>query len=554
MLDSNSFAPLQTHIIAGRFPSLDLASRVEAALATPYPEFDEQVILLRVTLARTYNTLVPPLHRLPEEILLEIFMNVVFGGYVWKYPDGSGPCWIEYTLTAMQLYLQSLLQVCSMWRNLLVVRDVFWSTVGTYHLKTHDGSHEKYVHLPIRGTKEANLHLVLALPLPTNFALDTLREHASQFRTINISARANAQTSPIRDIIDIFLNNTPSFLSELSISRRAGSYTYSDFELSEDNHIRRDSSDWNRLLEITSSLSVLRITGVALSWRYMTLPNRLVELQLRRITLGNDSQFPEFINALSSAPELRDLKLISIVTSGDGAPLGVLQERQRITLPKLESLLLEDIYFSTLGLLSQWLIDSTCRLSLNTTLSHAVASTHPYLIGIERVAIERLCEALKLLVVDTLVVSKGNSICLPYLDRVLPLMPALKTLKLQSDKFGPTEWDRLKPPSLPAAGSESNEQLSPKLEQLYLPSPYFLLEDEVNFEGLKDLVASHPLQKLVLGNLVRTRYNLASSRRLEETDDICVWLRSHVPDFRLVEHEISAPEFHSDVWQLWCPN
>ncbi|CAE6474340.1 unnamed protein product [Rhizoctonia solani] len=421
-----------TSLQEGSHP-LDLACRVEAALGTLCPKLDQQLALSRATLSRTRNELVPPLHHLPEEVISEVFMNVVFGDYVWEHPDDSSPLSMEDSLTAMRQHLYRLLRVCSTWRNILLTRDVFWSTVGTYNLVTWDhfygSSTAGYVDLPIQEAKGADLRLVLSLPLPSDFRLDALKVHASRFRTINISAGTKVQPSSIKDTIDIFLKNTPSLLSELSIyHERPGIRDH--FVLSEDEHIiPHSSSDWTRFLQIVKSLSVLRIRTVAFSWRHMVFSNRLVELRLQRIKIGHDSEFSGFLNALSSAPELRDLKLISAVTFRDeGVPLGIIQEKQHIMLPKLESLLLEDLYLNTLELLSQWLVAGSCRLSFYLTgCSTRMALSD----GSESFrSIEQLCSILRSILVDTLMISTRMRFL--GLHDLLKLMPTLKSLKVDA--------------------------------------------------------------------------------------------------------------------------
>ncbi|CAE6416196.1 hypothetical protein ACGC1H_007210 [Rhizoctonia solani] len=534
------------------FRPFDLACRVEATLGVLRPKLDQQLNLLRVTIPKTRNEIVPTLHHLPEEVLSEIFMNVVFRDDVWEHPDDSRPLTMEDSLMAIQKHRHCLLQVCSMWRNVLLARDVFWSMVGTYNLGTDNLPRGmcpmKYMNLPLRGTEGANLNLVLVVPLPTDFGLNVLKEHAPRLRTINISAGADYAASSIKHIIDTLLKNTPSLLSELSISHDIQEIHYLS-SLGNKHIVRHGSSDWTRFLQIVKSLSALRITGLALSWRHMMFSNRPVELRLQRITLGRDSELPEFLNALSSAPELRDLKLISAMTFYEElVPLGRIQERQHITLPKLESLLLEDLFLNTLDLLSQWLIGSTCRLTLHLT-EHSLTNVLPDYLYSPLLSVARLSTILKSITVDTLVISHYGSLILHRLHDLLRSVPTLKILKLGLTRFSPEKWEALKPPCLQTAWSSDSKPSGepfPKLEELHLPLLW--VENAAMFEGLKDLVTSHPLQKLVLG---KRMYCGGGASQLEETDAICVWLRSHVPDFRLVRHHACAPEFHSRVWPLW---
>ncbi|CAE6480509.1 unnamed protein product [Rhizoctonia solani] len=220
----NLSSSLKTAALQGGSRSLHLARRVEAALGTLYPKLDKRIGLLWGILSRIRNEVVnlPLLHRLPEEILSEIFTRVVFRN-IWENQDRPIP--MEDSLSEIQQRLRCLLCVCSVWRNILLARDVFWSTVGVYYLIPPTNWNRVY--LPIRETRGANLHLVLALPLPTGFGCEALEEHASRFRTINISAEYDIKRPSIKDVIDVFLKNRPPLLSELSISHdRLGEYAY----------------------------------------------------------------------------------------------------------------------------------------------------------------------------------------------------------------------------------------------------------------------------------------------------------------------------------------
>ncbi|KDN34821.1 hypothetical protein RSAG8_12119, partial [Rhizoctonia solani AG-8 WAC10335] len=56
----------------------DLAGRIDKSLETLHVTLYQQLNQTRVTLAKTRNRLTSPVYCLPEEILSEIFLNVVF--------------------------------------------------------------------------------------------------------------------------------------------------------------------------------------------------------------------------------------------------------------------------------------------------------------------------------------------------------------------------------------------------------------------------------------------------------------------------------------------
>ncbi|CAE6435331.1 unnamed protein product [Rhizoctonia solani] len=534
---------LKTTLLQQDSNPLDLAGQIDSALGSLHVTLDQQFALSRATLARTRNELVSPLYHLPEELLSDIFMNVVFSNDVWTSRGDCGPLSMEDSLTMMQRHLYSLLHTCSMWRSVILNRNVFCSIVGTYKVWSRGSQYPTNANLPIRGTKEGSLNLAVALRLPGDFDWGALRNHAHRFRSINIAGGIHHPTLS-KDIIDVFLENIPSQLSELSIRHATAKEWSQSFVPSEGQYIiPHSSSDWAPFLEIVKSLSILRISGDAFSLRHMVFSNRLVELRLQSVTIGLDSEFSEFLNVLSSASELRELKLISVITIRDLiVPRGTVREKQHTTLPKLQSLFLEDLYSNTLDLFSQWLTPASCRLSLYLTDSSTEEISNNF--QPSPVDTERLCSILRPIAVDTLVLFGSSQLAINMLRRLLESMPTLKNLKFDS-WLGPEGRDALKRPEPQTASVESDSGVFPKLEQLYLTSLW--VEDGYE-EALKDVVASHPIRKMVLGDIILVGSG-ERAKLLDDGEPICEWLRSTVSDFHL--ETARPPEFYSSIWQLW---
>ncbi|KAH7339437.1 hypothetical protein B0J17DRAFT_627540 [Rhizoctonia solani] len=528
---------------------LDLASHIDSTLGSLHTEIDQHLALSRTALARTRNELVSPLHRLPEELQSQIFLNVVISSDIWHDLEHDKPRWMEDSLKAMQRCLYNLLHVCSMWRNVILARDVFQPTVGTYGFWRPTSHHPSYTDICVSEIQGGNLNLAVALPLPSDFEWDALRRHVRLFRSINILDGIHSPSFALsQELINVFLESMPSQLAELSIYQYTTKEYSQRFMPSEKQHIvRHNSYYWTPFLEIVKSLSVLRISGEAFSLMHMAFSSRLVELRLQNISIGYDSEFSEFLNVLSSAPELRDLKLISLITLHDKpVPWGAIQQQQHIMLPNLQSILLEELYFNTLELLLRWLTPGSCRLTLYLT-GHSTE----VLLGNseeETVGIEKLCSLLRPITVDTLALS-GDDPPVYTVRSLLESMPTLKSLKIQLWVLDSEGRDALKRPEPQTTSFESNTGVFPKLEQLHVVRLVVGHEGEKMLEeGLKDIVVSHSIQKMVLGDVYHDYLN---AKGLQGNEPICVWLRTNVPEFHLNRAFIHAPEFYSHIWQLW---
>ncbi|KDN39041.1 hypothetical protein RSAG8_09077, partial [Rhizoctonia solani AG-8 WAC10335] len=96
------------------------------------------------------------------------------------------------------------------------------------------------------------------------------------------------------------------------------------------------------------------------------------------VALGYDDKIAPFVRALSSTPNLRDLKIISVSTLHH--PITNLNKTSSplITFPSLESLLLQDLYLNTLESLLPIIAPGSYRLGLRqVVLGGTTAAARP---------------------------------------------------------------------------------------------------------------------------------------------------------------------------------
>ncbi|CAE6481761.1 unnamed protein product [Rhizoctonia solani] len=270
----------------------------------------------------------------------------------------------------------------------------------------------------------------------------------------------------------------------------------------------------------------------------MNFSNRLVELRLRSLVLGPDSKLVGLLQALKSASELRDLKLISIITFPDST-ISWNSLSGRFSFPKLETLLLQDSNFTALKLLP------TCR-------QIHLPDDEP-----ENPNIEEIYALLRRVEVNALIL-KGDSIDDSWLDSaglrsLLKSLPALRTLKI-------THWD-LPENNLPAlkrprGGRKGPSQSFSNFNDLHLVDVQLW-----ETKALKQLVSSHSLQKMELSGIYIKEVPIdeETDSEVQEWDEFTEdfrsvkWLKNTVPQFRLARniHETDDHDFQQDVWRLW---
>ncbi|KDN44484.1 hypothetical protein RSAG8_05531, partial [Rhizoctonia solani AG-8 WAC10335] len=489
-----------------------------------------------------------------EELLTKIFMDVVFAG-VWRSqgPPDRQPASMEQSLVRMWQRLSTLLAVCSAWKNIVLTHGAFWSTVTMYRTSRCYFGRTMAPELSIPRARGSALHLAGILEAEVQMKkieemASYIAGHTSQIHTINISAPVPSMGWLFKVLLEL---GAYPLLSELSLGQIDCTYDQAGMAPELAHVVQHHSDSWAPFTELLRSLSVLRIAGAGFGWRHMDFSTRLVELQLQQLVIGPSSTLARLLN---SAPELRNLRIISVVTFPDPN-----EAKNTISLHNLQSLLLENLYFNTLEFLFKSIAPGSHRLKLHLTKRSRKRVLESVLAGLEArvVNMEDLYSILQLVSVNTLVLSYTSispigtqEMWLTGLELrgLLKSMPAIKILKMRSWCCDVQAGGALKRPQSTELG---NGEQFPKFEQLYLSSTVIL--DEGIF---KDVVASHSPQKMVFGGnlyrqgMMRAMHDgMARFPGFEENPPD--WLRSNVPEFYLLENHADPPEFYSAVWRLW---
>ncbi|KAG8709058.1 hypothetical protein FRC11_005936, partial [Ceratobasidium sp. 423] len=328
--------------------------------------------------------------------------------------------------------------------------------------------------------------------------------------------------------------------------------------------------------ELFNPLSILRVRGVKMLWDQIKFSNQLVELRLQSVIFDSNSKLLEFLRALNSAPELRDLKIISVIAfpeSSSDSPAA--SQLVKCPVPKLQTLLLQDLDYNVLQILQASLVQGSYRTTL--CLTEKIIHVHEPRKEPNTVNIKDLYKVLKRISVDKLVIS-GEWQDKAWLDHTelrgtLQSLPTVKTLIMKSWRFRKEDLLALERPRPGKKGSKSQTVRFPILTALYLEEAQM-----VDAEVLKNVVTSHKLQKMSLSGCVApppdntpgsdpdvdTDIDTDGSDNddifkdalnwdyFESDDKIIKWLSTQVAQFRLDEiPETESRDYMTSEWQLW---
>ncbi|KAH7327661.1 hypothetical protein B0J17DRAFT_680507 [Rhizoctonia solani] len=499
------------------------------------------------SLMRTQSMSTSPLSRFPEEVLSEIFMIAVFG---YENTETRQLPSMEEDVFGIYRHIYRISGVCSFWRSIMLARGAFWSVIPMITSRYTDEQKPFRLILPrARGSK---LHLAATIS-PSVFPdfVEILAEYGPRFRTLNFRADS---CFAIVDIIEALLQHESlTSLSELSFQVANESHLDHTLPSDSDYVFSRDSPLNPSLPTLLGMLSAFRISGANFHWDTMVSSSRLVALHIEDVTLGYDTIIVSFLHALSSASELQDLKIVSVATLHNSDATFDADAFLPVTFPNLRSLYLHNLYFNTLECMLSMIVSPTYQVSLSVTcncfMTHTEGGFDDNEVNTEDVeshSCDDLCRLLADIPVYTLTTIEHCWLLGPTLHRLLSAAPALKTLKLDTWSFDVDVWKYLER-SQTTEGHLRGSSL-PALENLHLTSARIFFID-----GFKEMVASHPLQQLVIGGtLLGARTDGSPGfRSFEENNDLIEWLKVTVPDVFLMDSKHHLLECYPNVWRLW---
>ncbi|CAE6518206.1 unnamed protein product, partial [Rhizoctonia solani] len=502
----------------------DIAARIDPTIKAVF----EQLTKLGPTALKMRNKLVSPLLQLPEEIISMIFQHYIFDPDNPKSPRTSS---MIRDVRGIHYRLDALIQVCSSWKDIVMAKGLFWSVTpvlyGFFSLEC-----------TLKRAGQSKLYLAAADDIVETPKLlpQVLAEYGSRFWAINIEVRdSHLIKGAMRQISR---QGTTGSLTELSIRWDKAHNASPALPTDEFDYIfPRSHSEQTSFTNMMGLLTAFRISGIQFHWDTIVFSTRLVELRIDNITLGYDDAIVSFLRALSSASELRDLKLISVATlhrpsaalnTGTPAP---------IEFPKLQSLLLQNMYFNALKLLLPaftrarhcltLFLTGLC-LKVNMLEGDRLEGGQEQQSELDRAT--NLCATLRPLSLDTLTLGESNLATVWLRGKAFHILleglPTLKTLKLHKWIFEAWDWQHLTRPR--SAQENPEEHPFAALQNLYIISASIRT---FRLDYFQEMIISHPLQRVVLGGVSQ---RLTSTRTYEKSleDSECVeWTRNNVPEF-----------------------
>ncbi|KDN35494.1 hypothetical protein RSAG8_11532, partial [Rhizoctonia solani AG-8 WAC10335] len=526
-------------------PPTYLAARIDAALGSLHTTLGQQLAQSQSALAQTRNQMLVPLNSFPEEVLSDIFMHVVFAP-VDQF-DGNSPLSIRGYVIKIHCALHNLLGVCTMWRDVAINRGALWSIVPLFD--------KVKIPLDYGSTLDRALHLNkgVGLNLVANTRCDEtdvslLAHHVTQFRSVSI---VNTPPHMIRTILGAFAEwhgPEPLRLSQLSLYRtehgdQAEAYIFQD--ASKQQSFDRLQQSFDRLVK---DLALLQMRGTLLNWETIAFSDRLTTFHLEDVILGFDTKFVALLGALSSATQLRELRIIRVSTYTDSTPLQGPAESSKFWLPTLESLRIEGLSFNTLRLLLLAIQSRHHRLSLTlTSKSRRIHSRTP--LGNVNLKIDKLCELLKAVPVHVLGIVNGLAtepmLSAAELKKLVEVLRPLETLHIRTLKLESDFCMALERPREPHGSTFPNF--------VHLDFSCLILVDP---DAVRRTVDSHSssiqrrvsLAKAYNETDYQTDWEIECRRRQEQ---LINWLSENVPEFTMTDGYLEPVKFRQFFRERW---
>ncbi|CAE6528813.1 unnamed protein product [Rhizoctonia solani] len=530
-LDSCTSSEVTLGLGSGDPGAEDITSRTESTLGSSQYEMTQQ--LAHISLTPTRNRLSSSIFCLPDDMLFEIFSHVIYAPENQNLP-------MKECLQRSYSSLHNLMAVCSDWKHFAVNQGEFWTIIPACDWCI------KYLAIDLSIQRAGNRGLRLATILSRHITAPRLsaiiESHASRFCALNVQSE---DLDYIHNLVRQ-LSQVDAQLSELSIW-----YTYyMDTEgQCTSPPIYAEALDQAPFARLIRSLSVLRLWGCLGRWETITFSDRLVELFIHRVRLVNSgSAMESFLSAISSANELRDLTIIDLQACYNSTETTGLLARPKIVLPKLRSLVLQDLWFNVLELVLLVLAPGTYHSALKLTWV-VVHIGHSFKLSTwEKIEPNNVITLLSRVTIDRLWLL-GVTAEKPWLNgtevcRLLTAVPRLKEFGLHNWIFQLNFFNQLLATS--ASDDGRGELEFPRLEGLGLTRAF--VTDE---EGFKRFLAKMRAQKVIFGGITESKVKSGFWHRLQGDEDIVGWLRCNIPGFCFVDCEHVPAPMRVGEWRLW---
>ncbi|KAL5633036.1 hypothetical protein ACGC1H_003508 [Rhizoctonia solani] len=300
-----------------------------------------------------------PLLQLPKEVLSNIFVDVVFE-HTKDEASWSLSIFVGQDIRILYRRPYCLFGVCCSWRDIILATGTLWSVILMVMDPSKSTDQQQPFELSLERARGSKLHLAVAKSFDSFSALiKVLTKYGPQFGTIDLRA---GSTDVIKKAVDTLLQHgasgtlsEPSLLvtneSPLRFDAFSGYHGINPYGFPL-------NASFTAMMEF---LSVFRLGGTNAYWDNMRFSSRLVELHIEEVVLGHDTDLVTFLQAASSASELRNLTILSVITSRSILDTNTCSP---ITFPNLRSLFLGGLCYNTLETLLRTIDSCTHRMSL----------------------------------------------------------------------------------------------------------------------------------------------------------------------------------------------
>ncbi|CAE6459365.1 unnamed protein product [Rhizoctonia solani] len=520
----------------------DLVPRIDRHIASLSSVVLSQTTQTQSVLSTTRNRMASRIDALPEEVLVEIFTQVIYNLADKKYHLQNWS--MEQEVRSIYQRLYSLISVCSSWRDIVLRNKGFWSLVpmldpqvekATDWLQYSGQLPDDAIERSICRSSGTGLYVAINASARAPTLLPSLTNLGSRIRALDIRIHGSHNIQGVMSNLATIL--VPGIISKLSIA--IGSRNDPDYRFFDHRPERRELYK-----QILGSLHSLRIRNMKINL-YETSFTKLVELRLENIQIG-DRSIKRLLGTISTASNLQYLHLASLRTVDPHDPIiqpqdTINDDELSISLPNLKLVYLDGMSFHDLELIFGSIVPG----NEEWVVSLASYCMNRVVLGMSsKVSVGQLALLLGGFNVNTLILYNyphmGNWLDGPQLCQLLKAVPIIKTLKMDGWDFYQEQWEALARPQGLTAGS--NE--FPCIHNLHIYGARIFHE-----HGIQAVVTSHNIQQLRLGGRLAERSSL-QDREIVNDDDIVTWLRSNVADFQLMSLNEHRPE-DGNKRRLW---